>query len=157
MATCNVIYDDAQQDTLLQAVFDLPDVQGDEQTIEQGSGTILHRLSEAASRVKCHGFAEEAEWRIVCTPYLALNGQASSTWAKVVTPRFRNRNGTIMPFMEIPLVDGQDYRKRGMEPIKEVILGPKTSPKLQEYAASLMLKQSDFRRVSLLKSTVPYR
>jgi hypothetical protein len=154
---CNVIYEDKQQDDLIQAVFDLPDVQGDEQTIEQGSSMILGRLFEAASRVKSQAFTEEAEWRVVCEPHTSFGEEEPTIWSKARTPKFRDRRGVITPFMEIPFVDGRDYCKRGNEPLKEVIFGPRASPKLQDYAASLMLKQGDFRRVRLLKSTVPYR
>ena len=154
---CNVIYEDDKQDALIQAVFDLPDAQGDEQTIEQGSTMILGRLSEAASRVKNPAFAEEAEWRMVCEPNLLSGGDKPTIWTVAKTPRFRDRAGTITPFMEIPLVDGQDCRKIGMEPIKEVCFGPKVSLKLQEYATTLMLNQSEFRRVRLLQSSASYR
>lgn len=154
---CNVIYDDDTQDTLVRAALDLPEAQGDVLTAEQASFTLLERISEAASRCKSEAFAEEAEWRMVCEPHIAFDECEPSVWCRAQTPRFRDRNGIITPFMEVPLVEGRGYTKRGMEPIKEVTLGPRTSPKLQEYAASLLLKQGNFRRVRVVPSSVSYR
>ena len=154
---CNIIYDDNTHRTLLQAAFDLPDLQGEVQTVEQGTTAILGRLSEAASRCKNPAFAEESEWRMICEPTLMPSRGNETVWTKALVPSFRSRNGTVVPYMEIPLIDGQDYVKRGMEPIKEVYFGPRTSTSLQEYATKLMLDQADFRRVRLRNSSATYR
>jgi hypothetical protein len=83
---------------------------------EEGSGTILRRISEAASRCKSNAFSEEAEWRMVCEPSYA-EAEGESIWTEARSPRFLERRGIITPFMEIPLVEGEFYRKRGNEPI----------------------------------------
>lgn len=153
----DLIYGEQEQGNLLEAVFDVPEAHGDVLTVEDASSTMLGRLLDAASRCKSQQFAEEAEWRMVCWPSPTFDGKSGSIGTEAVLPKFRSRNGVITPYIEVPLVDGTDYRKRGMEPIKEVYFGPKTPAKLQEYAAKLMLNRSDFRRVRLVQSAVNIR
>jgi Protein of unknown function (DUF2971) len=146
-AFANVIYDDEQQNVLVEEAFDLPPnlCDGEDPTIEEGSGTILRRISEAASRCKSKTFSEEIEWRLVCELHSASGTQ------------FMERRGVITPYIEIPLVEGDSYRKRGNEPIKEIYFGPKNTAREQEYAVALMLANAGFKRVKVLRSTVTYR
>src|SRR5690606_4915664 len=90
-AFTNVIYDGADQRALVESAFELfPRLcDGEDPTIEEGSGTILRRISEAASRCKSNAFSEEAEWRIVCEPSMELEGE--NIWTKARSPRFVER------------------------------------------------------------------
>lgn len=155
----NVIYDEGEQEAFVEKAFDLPPrmCDGEDPTIEEGSGTILSRISEAASRCKSKAFAEEAEWRLICDPIFEFEPQDETYWSKATVPRYMERRGMITPYMEIPLIEGEGYRKRGMEPIKEVVFGPKNTAKEQDYAATLMLGNAGFKRVSLLHSSMSYR
>lgn len=156
---CDVIYDDDVQSTLVKRAFDLPprSSDGEDPTIEEGSGTILGRISEAASRSKNRAFSEESEWRIVTEPTLALDDAEQTLWTKATVPRYVARRGLITPYMEIPLVEGESYRKRGMEPIKELYFGPKNSADEQEYAVKFLLENHGFKRVQLVHSSASYR
>lgn len=157
-AFTNVIYDDEEQRALVESAFELfPRLcDGEDPTIEEGSGTILSRISEAASRCKNKSFSEEAEWRLVCEPgYVAADDEG--IWNKALSPRFLDRRGVITPFMEVPLVEGTTYRKRGCEPIREIVFGPKNTSAEQRYAVELMLKRGGFERVQLRQSAVSYR
>ena len=155
----NVIYDDGEQDLLVERVFDIPPrmSDGEDPTIEQAAGTILKRTSEAASRCKSSAFSQEAEWRLASEPFLVFDSVEATCWTKATVPRFMERKGVITPYLEIPLVEGDSYRERGMEPIKEVWFGPKNTAKEQEYAASAMLQRSGFVRVRFIRSSVSYR
>lgn len=155
-AFTDVIYDDGQQGALVEKAFELfPRLcDGEDPTIEEGSSTILSRISEAASRCKNKAFSEEAEWRLVCEPSFAETENAS-IWT--TTPRFLDRRGVITPFMEIPLVEGTAYPKRGSEPIKEIVFGPKNAAKEQQYSVTLMLNRGGFKRVQFRDSAVSYR
>jgi hypothetical protein len=154
----NVVYAHEDQRAFVESAFELfPRLcDGEDPTIEEGSVTILRRISEAASRCKSKAFSEEAEWRVVCEPsYSAL--ECESIWTKARSPRFVERRGIITPFMEIPLVEGESYRKRGNEPIKEIVFGPKNSSPEQRYAVEMLLSRGGFKRVQLRQSEVSYR
>lgn len=155
----DVIYDDGEQDKLIANAFDLPPrlCDGEDQTIEEGSTAILGQLSEAASRCKSKAFFEEVEWRLVCEPSFIFGTNEASCWMKSPVPRYMDRRGVITPYIEVPLVEGKSYRKRGMEPIKEVYFGPKNRTTEQEYAATLMLKANGFERVRIVQSSLSYR
>ncbi|MHB0959282.1 MAG: DUF2971 domain-containing protein [Pirellulaceae bacterium] len=155
----DVIYDDTEQDSLVENVFDLPPrlCDGEDPTIEEGSSTILGQISEAASRCKSKAFSEEAEWRLVCEPILTFAPNEENCWTKATMPRYIERRGMITPYIEVPLVEGKSFRKRGIEPIKEVYFGPKNSATEQEYAATSMLKAGGFGRVRIVRSSVTYR
>lgn len=157
-AFANVIYDNEEQRALVENAFELyPRLcDGEDPTIEEGSGTILHRISEAASRCKSMAFSEEAEWRLVCRPSY-VEPQDESIWSKALSPRFVERRGVITPFVELPLVEGSAYTKRGTEAIKEIILGPKNTSAEQKYSLEAMLIRGGFKRVELRHSAVSYR
>ena len=116
----NVIYDEAEQDALIEKAFDLPPrlCDGEDPTIEEGAGTIQRRIYEAASRCKSKAFFPEAEWRMVCEPISMFGPEDENNWTKATVPQYTVRQGMITPYMEIPLVEGESYRKRGMEPIR---------------------------------------
>lgn len=157
-AFANVIYDDEEQRALVEGAFELfPRLcDGEDPTIEEGSGTILSRISEAASRCKNKSFSEEAEWRLVCEPS-HFSSDDEGIWTKARSPRFLERRGVITPFMEIPLVEGTEYTKRGSEPISEIVFGPKNTVTEQKYAVEMMLNRGEFKRVQLRQSVISYR
>jgi hypothetical protein len=155
----DVIYDDGEQDTLIENAFDLPPrlCDGEEQTIEDGSSQILGQISAAASRCKSKSFSEEAEWRLVCEPILTLGTDDENCWTRATVPRYIERGSVITPYLEVPLVEEKNYRKRGLEPIKELYFGPKNTADEQEYAAVSMLEAGGFERVRIVRSSVSYR
>jgi hypothetical protein len=155
----DVIYDDGQQEALIERAFELTPrlSDGEDPTIDEAAGTILRHISEAASRCKNNGFSEEAEWRLVCEPIPVFEPEDETCWTRATVSRFVERRGAITPYIEIPLVDGESYQERGLEPIKEVWFGPKNKAEEQEYAASSMLQRHGFVRVILQRSSLSYR
>jgi hypothetical protein len=154
----NVIYDENEQDTLIEWAFDLPpSYDGDEQTIEDGTTTILGNISEAACRCKNKAFSEEAEWRLVCEPIDVYDPEEETCWSKAGVPRYIERHGLITPYIEVPVVAGMDYSKRGVEPLKEVVFGPKNTMPEQRFAVEQLLRHNGFKRVDLKTSSASYR
>ena len=149
----DVIYDHKKQEALIEWAFDLPpQYDGEEQKIEEATGTVLGNISEAACRCKSKAFFEEAEWRICCEPITVLD-EDHTLWSKATVPRYIDRRGLITPYIEIPLTEGMGYTKRGMEPIKEIVFGPKNNSIEQQFAVTRMLESRGFKRVNLVKST----
>ncbi len=155
----DVVYGDTDHDALIEKAFELyPRLcDGEDPTIEEAAGDILGRIFEAASRCKSQSFCEEAEWRLVCERAFPYSPDDETIWTKATIPRYIARRDAITPYIEIPLVEGECYQKRGMEPIKEVYFGPKNTGREQEYAIEGMLSSGGFKRVRLVRSSVTYR
>lgn len=112
---------------------------------------VLTEIIYYINLFKHPGFKQEEEYRLVYT----LNDESYQRYIK-----FTNRNGVIIPYIEIVFVDVNDSPK---VPITAITIGPKTNMELAKKGLERLLESQHYNSklkkldIKILKSEIPYR
>lgn len=159
-----VIYDVEKQKVILKELIEALNYSfNDDIELDSIARNVIRRealktLIHFMNIFKHPGFEQEEEYRLVYT----LN---KKSYSKLVM--FTNRNGVIVPYIQIALMDR--FNKIGRIPIKSITIGPKSNMQMaskglkrfleiQKYKPIEMDENKHYSNgVKILKSEIPYR
>jgi hypothetical protein len=93
-------------------------------------------------------FCQEEEYRIV---FFHLEAESLSLKLNHEI-RFRDRNGTIVPYIEVPMTNHQ-----GHLPVREIVIGPKNNIDIAEHGIDFLLYRLKNKNVAIRRSGIPLR
>jgi hypothetical protein len=111
-----------------------------ESTLVMGGlvGSLLQFLDLVCIRFKNGSFSEEKEWRFF----------AGTDAGSVEAVKFRDANGLVIPYLELPIAT------EGIE-IKRIVCGPTLHPELSERSVKMLALRNGFGGVEIGHSKIP--
>lgn len=93
-------------------------------------------------------FCQEEEYRVV---FFHLENESLSPKLNHEI-KFRDRNGMIVPYIEIPMINNL-----GQLPVREIMIGPKNNIDIAQHGINFLLHRLKYKNVTIRRSGIPLR
>jgi len=115
-----------------------------------GSNKFLWELYSTCSTLKHPSFEIEEEWRLVFDHGYAY--EKAENFKNKIRPKFRTKNGLIIPYISIKLPESEDFWRK-----VRIIIGPTKYEKELKGSVHTLFRKYHATSIGITQSEIPFR